>query len=457
MSAILSICIPTLNRSNLLEVFLENLQRQAKDHLHLIEIVVANNDSNDSTETVVKNSPLSIVYGKQPSTVGFTKNVLFATTELASAEYVWVVGDDDLILPGAIERILQSITAAPDVDYHYLNFGWIDFQQRTHVVRQQGGQPDDGYFKRLQCDATDWKLLARLEDLISLPSDNISAVFSGIFCFVTKRQFFIDAIDTLKPSDSLDGSSTEIGDCFPHALLTLPRLAGQPIAYIGQPCVMQGVSGWEWGGYAYKNMVFGTYQLFQWLESTPFAADAMQTLWDSYFNMAGRLFFRMIHLKGEHKGVDIVIKDAIPFSASNMIFWDAFMEESNMYFATEYDAAFLNDSLTPLITNNPSYRVGLWGVSGRGHRFVIDSPHIHSNLVWVTDINSRLHSIKLDGTELTISEPATIGDAQLDILVIATRKEYISDVKHAVSGQISPETIIISTEGVSQLHTSNAV
>ena len=188
--------------------------------------------------------------------------------------------------------------------------------------------------KRLQCMDTDWKRLSRLEDLAFLPADNPSALFSGIFCFVTRRQYYIDAVSVLQPSNSLDGSSTVIADCFPHAMLSLPRVAGKPIAYIGEPCLMQGISGWEWGAYAYKNMIFGTHQFFEWLEQTTFASDAMQHLWNSYYHMAGRLYFRMLHYREEHKGLDIVLKKAIPSSAGHVIFWDAFMEESHTCIST---------------------------------------------------------------------------------------------------------------------------
>jgi len=212
---ILSICIPTLNRGELLKVLLENLEGEASSYLDRIEIVVADNASSDNTADIVKQTPLPIVYGRKNSTVGFARNVLFATAELASGEFVWVLGDDDLVLPGGVTRVLDSINKAPDVDYHYLNFGWIDFKLRARIVREENGHPPASLLNRLQFNDAHWKYLQRLEDLVFLPSDNPSATFSGVFCFVTRRQFFIDAVDVLQPSDSLDGSSTVIADCFP--------------------------------------------------------------------------------------------------------------------------------------------------------------------------------------------------------------------------------------------------
>jgi len=452
MKPILSICIPTFNRSALLEVILENLEQEASAYLDRIEIVVANNASNDTTEDIVRKSVLPIVYGKQKSTVGFARNVLFATTELASGEFIWVIGDDDLILPGGITRILNSINDAPTVDYHYLNFGWIDHKLRTHIVREENGHPPASLLNKLQFNETNRQYLQRLEDLVFLPSDNPSAAFSGVFCFVTRRQFFIDAVDTLQPSNSLDGSSTVIADCFPHAMLSLPRVAGKPIAYIGEPCLMQGINGWEWGGYAYKNMVFGTHQFFEWLETTSFAKDAMQHLWNSYYTMAGTLFFRMLHYRDEHKGLDIVLNKAIPSSASQPLFWDTFMSESQLHFDTDHDARKLSEWATELITTHPDARIGLWGVSGRGHCFVKFSPHLHKNLVWVADKEPSLHGVSLDGTELNIAHPNTLLIANLDILIIGARQDFIDEITSIATPDMKPGAIIISTKGKTSIH-----
>ena len=445
--ALLSICIPTKNRSELLEVLLENLVREASPYLDKIEIVVADNASTDATAEVVRCCPLPIVYGIQDRTVGFARNVLFATAGLATGEYAWVIGDDDLILPGGVARVLDSIAKSQDVDYHYLNFGWVDFKLRPKIVREGHGHPPPSLLKRLQFSDMEWKRLPRIEDLVYLPSDNISAAFSGVFCFATRRQFFVDAVDTLHPSDSLDGSSTLIDDCFPHAILTLPRVAGKPIAYIGTPCLMQGISGWEWGGYAYKNMIFGTHQFFEWLETTSFAADAMDRLWESYFQMAGRLFFRMLYYQDEHKGLDIVLDRAIPSSAGQMAFWNAFMEESRLNFDTDHDARTLSALAAQTIAENPDARMGLWGVLGRGQRFVKFSPQLKPNLVWVADKNPALLGTPLDGTELNIADPDTLGVADLDILVIGAREEFVDEIIRAAKPVLKPGATILSTRG----------
>lgn len=448
---LLSICIPTRNRADLLALLLENITRECGAHMEHLEIVVSNNASSDATEAVVSNSELPIVYGRQTATVGFARNLLHTAATLANGEYVWVIGDDDMILPGGIARVLASIAAAPDVDYHYVNFGWIDVGLRNRLIRQEHPVFPGFVLSNYQCDLLEWQRLRTLEDLAFVPGKNPSALFSGVFCYVSRRQFFIDAQDWLDPTDSLDGSSTRMDDCFPHAMLTLPRVIGKPVAYIGEPCLLQGISAWEWKAYANKNMIFGTHQFFRWLESQGFAEEAMGCLWDSYHDMAGRLFSRMQCYPDENKGLDIVMRDAVPDAASQPIFWSAFLRETRLSIETDYEAEFLARLARKVVANHPEARLGLWGIQGRGYRFLSKTPDLHGHMAWVTDREEGFHGDSLAYTALQVSPPASITDANLDCLIIATRYEFIADVIHAVSGKLRPGTFLISVDGLSKV------
>ncbi len=450
MSPKLSICIPTLNRAALLEDMLFHLSRLTEGLEDKLEIVVADNASTDHTREVVESCPLDIKYGRQTSTVGFTKNVLFATTELATGDHVWLIGDDDLILPGALQHILDSLDKAPDVDYHYLNFGWVNAQKRGEIIHHQAGQPDPQLTKRLQFNQDGWLRLAKIEDLSRLTSDNVSAAFSGIFCFVVKRHYFQDGKSVLSPSDSLDGSSTNMSDCFPHAMITLPPLAGKPVAYIGAPCMLQGVNGWEWGSYAYKNMILGTYQLFRWLESTAFDSTSLEILWESYFQMAGRLFLRMQESPEEHRGVELVLEDAIPFCAGSEIFWNAFLTESRMFTELALEVTFFANHLKPMLAAHPDARIGLWGIAGRGTHLIKQYPELAGHLIWVTDKSVEFQQLPFLDTGLTILPPETLASQEFDILVIATRRDFIDEVE-AFASEHMTGLEIISLAGKSRI------
>ena len=215
--------------------------------------------------------------------------------------------------------------------------------------------------------------------------------------------------------------------------------------------MLQGIGAWEWKAYANKNMIFGTHQLFRWLEGQAFAPDGMHRLWDSYYNMAGRLFARMQCYPEENKGFDVIMRETIPDAASRPIFWNAFMREIQDCIETDHEARTLARFTRNFVKNNPNARLGLWGIMGRGYSFLKNAPDIHPNMVWVTDKQSRFHGIALEYTQLCITPPDTIDAARLDCLVIATRQSFIGDVVDAVSTILPQGTAIISVDGLSYI------
>lgn len=118
----LSICIPTYNRAdhlaNCLHSIISNRSRLKLD----FQVCVSDNASTDHTAQVVQDAQkeLAITYQRNPANIGLAGNFL-KVVELAEGEFVWLLGDDDLLLPDALERLLGMINAHPDVDYFYVN------------------------------------------------------------------------------------------------------------------------------------------------------------------------------------------------------------------------------------------------------------------------------------------------------------------------------------------------
>lgn len=110
----LSICIPTLNRSVYIGETLSSIATQLQDG---VEIVIVDGGSTDGTEQIVniyQQSFPNIRYfkkdasEKKSSNEGFDRDCNYAV-ELSSGEYCWLMTDDDLLKPGAIERVLSEL------------------------------------------------------------------------------------------------------------------------------------------------------------------------------------------------------------------------------------------------------------------------------------------------------------------------------------------------------------
>ncbi len=106
---VLSICVPTFNRVAQLDRLLASIVKQKQSSL--IEVCISDNCSTDETEDIVKKykASLHINYRKNLSNIGFARNYL-NVIGLAVGQFLWVVGDDDIIIDGALDYLISKIT-----------------------------------------------------------------------------------------------------------------------------------------------------------------------------------------------------------------------------------------------------------------------------------------------------------------------------------------------------------
>ena len=119
---ILSICIPTYNRASYLINCLQSIIKSNLNSNYDIQVCISDNHSTDNTENIIKNaqSELNIKYSRNNSNLGIARNFL-KVVSMADGDFVWIIGDDDLLLPYSIERLCKLISDHPDVDFFYVN------------------------------------------------------------------------------------------------------------------------------------------------------------------------------------------------------------------------------------------------------------------------------------------------------------------------------------------------
>jgi hypothetical protein len=132
---LLSICITTYNRAEWLELSLKNLARLMPAPIPGVEIVVCDNTSTDHTPEVVKpyEARPDFRYYRNPSNVGMLGN-LRVTAHHARGQYIWILGDDDLVAPGAIEKVLATIYQNPDAALLYLNYAYTNEEDAKRIT-----------------------------------------------------------------------------------------------------------------------------------------------------------------------------------------------------------------------------------------------------------------------------------------------------------------------------------
>lgn len=103
----LTIGIPTRNRRDYLLALLHSIESHEGT-----EILVSDNASTDDTAKMLANYRMPrFRYWTNPENIGVGRNVL-KLIEQAQGEFIWIMGDDEIMLPGAIPTLLEELRPA---------------------------------------------------------------------------------------------------------------------------------------------------------------------------------------------------------------------------------------------------------------------------------------------------------------------------------------------------------
>ena len=127
---LLSICIPTYNRPQHLENCLEAIFISKKNCKSLnFEVCISDNGSKHNIKSIIQKykNKINIKFNRFSRNFGITRNFLKAV-EMASGEFVWTIGNDDLILPKTLQKIEKLLDKHKDVDYFFINSQILDVE-----------------------------------------------------------------------------------------------------------------------------------------------------------------------------------------------------------------------------------------------------------------------------------------------------------------------------------------
>jgi abequosyltransferase len=117
---LLTIAIPTFNRADCLRGSLATLLPQLRDRRN-VELIISDNASSDDTPVLVRGFQqrgLNLRYMRNEINRGLDANLL-QCFEQATGKYLWILGDDDVVLPDSLAKIL-SMLAETDYSLVYL-------------------------------------------------------------------------------------------------------------------------------------------------------------------------------------------------------------------------------------------------------------------------------------------------------------------------------------------------
>ena len=108
---LLTVAVPTFNRADLITETLASLETACAGRADRVEVLVVDNASPDATAAAVRafeGRLPGLRYQRQDVNAGGEAN-FYRCYEAALGRFVWVVGDDDLVEPEAVDRILAAL------------------------------------------------------------------------------------------------------------------------------------------------------------------------------------------------------------------------------------------------------------------------------------------------------------------------------------------------------------
>lgn len=194
---LLSICIPTYNGGGSIGACLDAIFEARRGYEDCVEIIVSDNASEDDTyEIIQKYNEKNYKTYRNNANIGFNRNLFRLIDEYASGEYVWTIGDDDLIACQSIKLFLNYVD---EMDVLFL---------RNELLK---GSIKDVLRKERKISAEKMSYYEAVDNIAS--GSNLLATFMS--CAIFKKKI----INKINKSDITEGDWSTYPKIFPNGYL----------------------------------------------------------------------------------------------------------------------------------------------------------------------------------------------------------------------------------------------
>jgi glycosyltransferase involved in cell wall biosynthesis len=269
VTPLLSICVPTYNRAHLLRLCLEALLPQVARCSDRVEVWVSDNASPDNTQETIEAArslgPLQAV--RNARNIQGCPNMIQAACDLARGEYVWVIGDDDLVRPGAVARVLGCLEAHPEIDAYYMNCRYASHE--FHWPENAIGGYDGPCSGINNPKVTDYPVAAWHEHL-SAPNMICTAVFAQ----VARRHIWLRYWKRGRPFERRSFCE----QVFPHTTAIASAAFNRPSYYIGEPVLtwFAGAQSWLRSPAECRVFLLRIPELLRWYQQLGLSGDRLR-------------------------------------------------------------------------------------------------------------------------------------------------------------------------------------
>lgn len=252
---LLSVSVTTYNRAPWLRHTLPQILALTAPYGDAIEVVVCDNASTDDTPQVVAEiaKGSSVRFFRNPQNVGMLGN-LGVTARHSTGRFVWVIGDDDIMIPGVIENVMDAIVTHPDIHLVYLNYSYTRFdkpeelENSTDIIEAAKPISEGGHSFRAD----------HIRDFAGLNENMFTAIYACVF----RRDHALGAYQLDTRGDPFSSLPT----CIPSSVYALENLMELPGYWVAAPGVVVNMNV-SWLRYAliwHLERMHELYDLAEW-------------------------------------------------------------------------------------------------------------------------------------------------------------------------------------------------
>jgi glycosyltransferase involved in cell wall biosynthesis len=224
---LLTCAITTYNRARWLSHSLPRLLEATRPWRDVVEVAVCDNTSTDDTPEVVARfrGERNFTATRNPANLGMLGN-LGATARMSNGAFVWLLGDDDLLIDGALENVLEGLTRHPDVEMAYLNYAYTTFDEPeslTDVGKVMAAS-------RPIAPGGPNRRVAALREVSGLNENLFTAIYACVF----RRDHALRAYQI----DTRGSPFSSLATCVPSSVYALAALQDRPAWWVGEPAIV---------------------------------------------------------------------------------------------------------------------------------------------------------------------------------------------------------------------------
>lgn len=199
----LSICIPTFNRVKQLDNCLNSiLISKNKVKNFNFEVCVSDNGSVEDVSKIIRKyeKNIKIKYNQNKNNVGFALNAIKAVS-MGEGKFVWIIGNDDLLLPNTLQDLKKIFDENNDVDYFFIN----SYHLNSSFVEKYSHPFDSNILTGIKMKKLSSYTQSKKVDFWDVIDPKVSWEFLiGIFLSVFKREEWLKNITILNDADLKD-------------------------------------------------------------------------------------------------------------------------------------------------------------------------------------------------------------------------------------------------------------